>query len=184
MRKVIGILILAVVVGGYIWMASNRSNEAKDTTTSETQQETTEASNVEGIAERLDLDYPKEARAVVEIHNQLMGICYNDAMSDEELAEYVTTVRKIYSAEFNGLNSEENQIAQLKEEQTTRSQEGMQLVASEITETYVAKDDQGQEVTAEINVVHATNLGSTERTYYLVKENGLWKINGWEATKK
>ncbi len=183
MRKLVGALIIVAVVSGYIWMTKGQYKNEENTITQEAQKDDTVGAKIQAIDEKLDASYPSKAKDVVEIHNELMGICYKNKMSDSDIKDYVATIRKIYTKEFNDLNSEENQVAGLKQEQPTIGPEGMQLVVSEITETYVAKDDTGEEVGAEVNVRHTTNLGSMERTYFLSKEDGKWKINGWETAK-
>ena len=181
MRKVIGILMLVIVVGGYILMSKNQySNEAGNVTQQSQKGNNVEA-KLEEINQKIDSDYPADAKGVVELHNELMSVGYQYPMSDSEIEDYAMTIRKIYTQGFNDLNSEESQITELKKEHQNMKTDKMELVASEIIEIYVAKNDAGEDVSAEINVMHATSIGGTERTYFLSKENGLWKINGWET---
>lgn len=181
MRKVIGILMLVIVVGGYILMSKNQySNEAGNVTQQSQKGNNVEA-KLEEINQKIDSDYPADAKGVVELHNELMSVGYKYPMSDSEIEDYAMTIRKIYTQGFNDLNSEESQITELKKEHQNMKTDKMELVASEIIEIYVAKNDAGEDVSAEINVMHATSIGGTERTYFLSKENGLWKINGWET---
>lgn len=180
MRRVMGVLLLAVVVGGYVLMTKEQYSGTTNAASKPPHKQNIADGQIQEIANQIEKEYPSEVKKVVEIHNELMGICYKYSMEDKDIAEYVTTVRKLYSTEFKDLNSEKDQITKLKQEQVKLK--GMQLISSEITEAYIAKDDKGKEMSAQINVIHATNLGSAERTYYLIKEEGLWKINGWEAT--
>ncbi|MBP3888456.1 MAG: hypothetical protein J6F30_12570 [Cellulosilyticum sp.] len=182
MKKLIGVVAIVVVVGGYIFMTKSKYN-TDEITASQSKQEATGNARIGEIEKIIDSNYPTEAKEIVQLHNDLMGVCYKYPMNYQEIKAYTTTIRKIYSQEFKDLNSEENQIAQLKKERETMGKESVELVASDITETYVAKDDSGEEVSAEINVIHATNAGSTRRTYFLIKENGMWKINGWEVAQ-
>ena len=182
MRKAIGVLMIVVVVGGYIWMT--RSQYSKEEVVAEQAHKATKVGEqIEEIQKTIKSQYPSNPKEVVEMHNKLMGICYKNTLSDKEIKTYAETVRQLYAIEFNELNSQDSQISALEEEQKAIGTEGMQLVTSEITETYIAKDNKGAENTAEVNVMHVTNLGSTERTYFLIKENNEWKINGWETAK-
>lgn len=183
MRKAIGVLIMVGVVGGFVCMMTKdtSSNEATQTTASETTVYKNASSAISSMEKEIEENYPSTATAVVEMHNELMGVCYKYDMDDKDIEDYVKTIRKLYGSELLELNPEESQIAVLKEDYQNMKSETMELVTSKITEIYVAKNDEGQEVSAEINVTHATNLGSTNRTYYLNKENGLWKINSWET---
>ena len=109
-----------------------------------------------------------------------MEICYRYPMDEKDVEKYVKIIRQLYTNKFNELNAEEAQIAALNKERQTMSSEKMELVISEITGVYVAQNEKGEEISAEVNVMYATNLGGLSRTYLLTDENGVWKINGWE----
>ena len=186
MRKMIGVLMMvAVVVVGFLFMMNQSDTTTQEentkTVASETKTYKDAQSAIDSIKKQIEENYPTTAEGVVELHNELMGICYKYDMSDKDIENYVKTIRKIYASSLTEINPEADQIAQLKEERKTMSSEQMELITSKITEIYVAKNDSGKEVSAEINVAHATNLGGTNRTYFLSKEDGLWKINSWET---
>ncbi|MBE6023145.1 MAG: nuclear transport factor 2 family protein [Cellulosilyticum sp.] len=186
MKKGIGILVIVAIVGiSVVWMTMDRVSNEGDMkqAASGSSKEIDVKKEINQIADELNQEYPTEADQVVEIHNQLMGIAYKYPMDDEAIKSYVETIRELYSNEFKELNPQESQIEALKKEHETMSGEQMELVISEVTEVYVAQNDQGEAIGAEVNVLHATNQGSTVRTYLLTKEDGKWKINGWENEK-
>ena len=186
MRKTMGILLMVVVVGGFVWMIKDKLPIAEKTEaiTEQNPNKVDATKEIDKIAKQIKKDYPSDAEAVVELHNELMGICYRYSMNEKAVKSYVDTIRQLYSNKFKELNPEDAQIQALNKEYETMDTEQMELIASKITEIYVAQNDQGEEISAEVNVAHATNLGGTTRTYLLVKEDGLWKINGWETTKE
>lgn len=185
MRKVIGVLVLFVCVGGGIWMTINKMN----TTEKPTERKTTQAektndarSLIDEIDNKIENDYPEKVKGIIDIHNDLMEICYKYPMDETAIEHYTDTIRKIYSAEFLEINPKESQIEQLNKERQTMGEQNMELLASNIEDVYIAQDDKGEEVSAEVNVLHGTTKGSTARTYLLIKEDGIWKINGWKTT--
>lgn len=185
MRKMVAILLMIVVVGvGAFWMKNQMaSNEADGENTIASQSSDKKSSGekqIEAIDQQIESTYPEKPEDVIELHNQLMGICYKYRLDEEDIKQYVKTIRKIYSNAFEELNPEDSQVSAITKERQTMSQDEMELVASKITKIYIAQGENGEEVSAEVNVTHATNKGSSERIYYLVKEEGLWKINGWE----
>ena len=183
MRKLIGVLLMVVCVGGGIWMSFGRNGQFKE----DSEKRTLQSENVKSAAAKIDEidkeienNYPEKVKDVIEIHNELMAIAYKDPMDDDTVKKYVKTIRKIYGLEFLEMNPEEEQIKELNKERQTMSEQRMELIASNIDDVYVAQDDKGEEVSAEVNVLHGTNQGSLPRTYFLIKEDELWKINGWE----
>lgn len=183
MRKTIGVLLMVAVVGGFVWMMKDKLPVAEkaEVATNQNPKKVDATKEIDRIAKQIEKDYPSDAEAVVELHNELMGICYRYSMDEKDVKNYAHTIRQLYSNKFKELNPEETQIEALNKERETMGTEQMELITSKITEIYVAQDDQGEEMSAEINVAHATNLGGTVRTYLLIKEDGLWKINGWET---
>ena len=186
MRKLVGVLLIAVCVGGGIWMSLERMNQPSgDSDKQVTQNEASKSveAKIDEIDKKIENNYPEKVKEIVEIHNELMAIAYKYPMNEEEVKKYVSTVRKLYSLEFLEINPEAAQIEALDKERQSMSEENMELIASNIDEVYIAQDNEGEEVSAEVNVLHVTNQGSLERTYLLIKEEGLWKINGWETAK-
>lgn len=186
MRKLVGVLLIAVCVGGGIWMSWGKMNRPSgDSDKQATQNKASKSveAKIDEIDKKIEEHYPEKVKEIVEIHNELMAIAYKYPMNEEETEKYVKTIRKLYSLEFLEINPEEMQIEALNKERESMSEESMELIASNIDEVYIAQDNDGKEVSAEVNVLHATNQGSLERTYLLVKEEGLWKINGWENAK-
>ena len=186
MRKLVGVLLIAVCVGGGIWMSLERMKQPSGDSDKQVIQNKASKSveaKIDEIDKKIEGSYPEKVKEIVEIHNELMAIAYKYPMNEEETEKYVKTIRKLYSLEFLEINPEEMQIEALNKERESMSEESMELIASNIDEVYIAQDNDGKEVSAEVNVLHATNQGSLERTYLLVKEEGLWKINGWENAK-
>lgn len=193
MRKTVGVLIIILVIVSAVFTMKNRMNTKvgeESVGTQGTEEVITEGKNLSALEvigkvdKQLESKYPEKAEDLIELHNKLMDVGYKYSMNDEDVKQYVTTIRKMYSEKFKELNPEDGQVSLMIEDRKTMAGQEMELVASKITKIFVSKDDKDEAVNAEVNVLHATNKGSEERTYFLIKEEGMWKINGWETVKK
>lgn len=181
MRKVIGVLIIVFVIGVYILSMRGKiqsvQNESQGGETASVETYTTIAQ----IEKKIDTAYPEKPAQVAALHNELMKIFYSQLASNETIEDYARTIRKLYTTELQGLNSIESQVGDLKTEKAYTDSIELTLVVSEITEVYISKDQEGNEEEAEVNVRHVTSQGTLYRTYFLINEDGLWKINAWES---
>ena len=180
MRKVIGIFIIVIVIAVYIIAMGGKTQSNKEGTQNNVNTSVNSDRNITEIEKEIDTVYPEKPAKVVALHNELMKIFYSQNSTSEILEDYARAIRKIYSIELQNLNSLETQVKDLEAEKVYIDSIDMTLVASEIKEVYISKDDKGHENKAEVNVIHATNQGTLYRTYFLVNEEGLWKINAWE----
>lgn len=183
MRKVIGILIIVFVVGFYILSMGGKIHSIQNENQNEKTVSVETYTTIEQIDKKLDTAYPEKPAQVVALHNELMKIFYSQLPSNETIVDYARTIRKIYATEFQELNSVETQVSALETEKAYIDSVELNLVASEITEVYISKDQEGNEEEAEVNVRHVTNQGTLYRTYFLINEDGLWKINAWESNQ-
>ena len=187
MRKVIAGLIMICAVGFYvvhlmgIGEKDEKSNPAQN---QEVTKETEAAKTIEGYEKQLTNDYPEAPADIMTIYDELLEIAYGGKISEEELSQYVKVVRMMYSKGFNELNPEEKQLSGLMQELEQNKEKGVNIVASKIGQVYILKNEKGEETEATVTVAHATNTSSDERQYIFVKEDGLWKINGWKSTQK
>lgn len=178
MRKLIGVLIIVFVVGIYILSMRGKiqsvQNENKESVSEQTY------TTIAQIEKKIDTAYPEKPAHVVALHNEMMKIFYTPLTSNETLEDYARTIRKLYTTELQQLNSVEAQVSELETEKAYVESIELKLVVSEITEIYISKDQDGNEKEAEVNVRHVTSQGTLYRTYFLINEDGLWKINAWE----
>lgn len=180
MRKVIGILLMVICVAVYLISMRGKVQSDKVNHGGEAATSVSSEKKIAQIEKKIDTAYPDKPTEVIAIHNELMKIFYGNMSTSESLEDYARTIRKIYSTELQSLNSLETQIQDLEAEKEYIDATDITLVASEVKEVYVLKDEKGKETKAEVNVMHTTNQGSVNRTYFLVNEDGVWKINAWE----
>ena len=180
MRKIIGIFIMVLVIGIYVIAMRGRGQNDKSATQKETVTSIDGYKNITQIEEKIDTAYPEKPAEVVALHNGLMKIFYSQIPTGETLEDYARTIRKLYSTELQNLNLIETQVRDLETEKAYIESTDITLVASQIKEIYISKSGEGGEEKAEVNVMHTTNQGTLYRTYFLINEEGLWKINSWE----
>lgn len=189
MRKTVGVLLMILVIVAAVFTMKNRMSTKGDGSQATegiivNEKNLGASEMINKVEKQLETKYPEKAEDLIELHNKLMDVGYKYSMDDAVIKQYVTTIRKMYSERFKEINPEEDQVSFMSEERKTMAGQNMELVASKVTKVFVSKDDKGEAINAEINVMHTTNMGSVDRTYFLIKEEGMWKIDGWEAMKE
>lgn len=180
MRKVVGVLLMGIVVGGFVLSRKSMFTNQDAFMGNSHQKEVNHDKKILEIEEAIQKEYPGMPEDVIEVHNELMKVFYGADIGEEAVYDYARTIRLLYASDFLDLNSLEKQVADLKSERETLTTLKLELVVSKIEEIYLLKDEEGNESEAEVYVKHTTNQGSINRIYDLVKEDGLWKIKSWE----
>ncbi len=182
MGKVIGIVLVVVVLIAAVFIFSGRISE-NTTFNSKIQKSSHNVQKeLDNISDSLKDEYPATPDEVINTHNQLMKVLYNPAATEKNIDDYVMAIRKLYSKELLAMNTVEDQVATLTKEKSDDATNQLEIITNEIKKTYIVKDNEGNDTSAEINVLHLTNQGSINRTYFLVMEDGKWKINSWLNT--
>lgn len=164
MRKGIMIGVMILIVIGYIFMVRGKF-------------ETNETSIQEQVTpEQIVEKMPETPEDLILAHNRLMKMSYNSQTKEEDIPELVEAMRKLYSQEFLALNTAEGQEEVLREELLLNGVSKLYLLDSKLE--YIKYNEKEDE--AEAVVLHQTTKGDQTRTYDLIKEDGIWKIHGWE----
>lgn len=133
----------------------------------------------------LDKQYPKDARDVVKLHCRFLKALYNEELEKEDIQTLNEQVRKLFSADLLAENPEESQMEALITDINKFHADGRTYISYEV--------DSGN------NVLYTTTNGKDyamlyvncklrengktkdiQEQYLLVKENDLWKIQGWQ----
>lgn len=181
MRKVIALLIMMAAVGFYSFHIMNVGSDKKDTESSQVTANDSVEEKLNKYEEEIQNNYPDTPTKVMQLYNRLLDIAYSGQMTDEETGQYVKVVRMLYSDAFAGLNPEEVQLEGLLADLENNKKQDAHIVVSTVGEVYVLQDEKGEQTEAAVTVEHAMNHSGVQRQYLLVKENGKWKINGWES---
>lgn len=133
----------------------------------------------------LDNQYPKTARDVAKLHCRFLKSLYNEELEKEDIQVLNGQVRKLFSADLLAENPEETQMEALTTDINKFHADGRTFIS--------------YEVDSENNVLYTTTNGKDyamlyvncklrengktkdiQEQYLLVKENDLWKIQGWQ----
>lgn len=135
---------------------------------------------IKEVKEQLTSAYPKTAEEVIEYHNKIMNYQYSRYMQEEYVKPAVEIVRMLYSKEILGLNLVESQEESLLKEIQANQQQSVFILQSKIISTRY----DSEETTAVVKVIHSTNIKDMTREYMLIKEDGNWKISGWNSVEE
>lgn len=195
MRKVVAGLIMVGIIGFYVFHLMNvgKGEESTQNKTQEVNHEENKSTKKEHGAKgkktleeyksELEKEYPSTPGEVMAIYNELLEVAYDGTMTEEETAIYVKIVRMFYTEAFKSINPEETQLKNLKHELEYNKENAIRMVTSSVGPIYILTDGNGNETQAYITVTHAMNVKSDVRKYLFCKENGYWKINGWESVQ-
>ncbi len=175
MKKILVILVMGVII--LVYSLSVRNAGKSQTTEVQKADILTE---IEDIKTGLEENYPSSAREVVEKHSELMALAYSSKMTDEAATSYAETIRMLYADKLNQLNPVEAQVARILSEREENQEKPFIVIKSEVLDVTIVKEKEADSDSAQVDVVHKTNQAPVTRKYYLVQENGKWKISTWE----
>lgn len=173
MRKGFAILIMLLVCSVYVISIKQDpkgSNEKKGSVDLNKQ-----ISKLEILNAEIQQNYPSTPKAVIEANNRIMSYHFSKDMTPEEVGIAVDTLRLLYSKELLELNDRQQQIDQLTLEILNTQLEEAYLEESTI-DTIEFVDD----YLTIVEVSYHLSSGKNLRTYYVIRENGQWKIHSWE----
>lgn len=176
MKKLLVILIMLLLCVGYFY-AVRANNPQKKYAQREIQKI---EQGIKEVKEQLTSAYPKTAEEVIEYHNKIMNYQYSRYMQEEYVKPAVEIVRMLYSKEILGLNLVESQEESLLKEIQANQQQSVFILQSKIISTRY----DSEETTAVVKVIHSTNIKDMTREYMLIKEDGNWKISGWNSVEE
>ena len=182
MKKLCVSLFMMVIIGVYIVSMKNVGKDTNDMSgNKDVNISQNTSARLKELGEKIKQDYPDAPKAVIQMHNEFMGIGYSSQMSKEDIPSYIEKIRPLYSEELKELNSVEVQTAEFIAEIDKNLEDSFIIISSQIGDVTIIKDsDEEEPKIAEVMVKHSSNQGDLVRTYRLVKENEQWKINSWE----
>lgn len=177
MKKIIAVLVMGVIIAIYCFSLKGVGEEEQDKVISLPVSE-----RLQAIKQSLEESYPGTPKEVIEKHNEIMLIGYSSEIKDGDFTAYAETLRVLYSKRLQEVNPIELQVSGLISERLKNEDHPLIMIDNQILDTTIIKNVQEtQEDSAEITVKHGTNKGSITKTYRLIKEDGLWKIQSWET---
>lgn len=176
---IIAVLAACVILACYIRLTNQSKNSAEDAEENMTEVE---------ILKQYDMqnDYPSTARDVVKLQCRFMKSIYNESLEESDLSKLNEQTRVLYAGELLNENPKSEQFANLK-----RDVEDFQS-ASKIYVNYTVDSENNvkysKENGQEYAIVYVTcgikesgNTNAVVAEYVLLKEDGQWKILGWQS---
>lgn len=198
MKKMIGVLtvllICAMVFAVYIGFQvrnEQMKNEGTETGTGTVNEgdniekwdddvKSTNEDYIEIMSRDMATDYPTSYLDLMEYYNKMVVYMYSGQATEEEIKNLVDRERTIYSQEILLMNTYEEQLAYAIEDVESFTQDENKIMSSEILEIFETNLENDM---VEIRVLYrVTKTGNSDMQYYLIKENGLWKIHSFRAT--
>lgn len=181
-------LLAVAAIGGYYQFMKRQQMS------SEVKTPTTELEKL--IAKDLEVGYPETPTEVMKLWGRLNQCIYNTNVTDEEFAQLMKQLRKMYSTDLLEVNSEDDQLKKLQSEVEQFKDDKKKIVSySAETGSAVQYKTINDRECAYIKISYFMNTGGrsyakTYQDFILVKQDGQWKILGFqngeqeEATKE
>ena len=181
-KKRVGVALLVVaavlIVGMFAFVAYRTPKSAEDTT------QLTEKDEL--MYKNISADYPKTPREVVKLYNRYILLLYGsqgEELTEEEIDTLAQQMRGLYDEELLALNSEETQLASLKQELAAYQKDQKVMIQTNVCSSNdVEYIDIGDASGAHVQVSYFVKAGNKEftRVYqqFLLRrdEQGEWKI--------
>lgn len=180
MRKAIALVVMIVVCSIYFVAMNHAGEEKQVATTDNTLVENIKVQDVRledirDTIQEIEEAYPSTPKALIEMHNDIMGLQYGENVISELTEETMKALRMLYSKELISLNDSNRQLELLAAELKHNKEVGIYLVGSTIESIAFPTPD-----TALIEIMHEMTRESQKRQYTLIKQEGLWKIHSWK----
>lgn len=176
---VIIVLVALIVLGIYIHITNKSKNSAQ-----QAEKNMTEAT----VLMQLDLEnqYPKTVRDVVKLHCRILKCIYNEELQEKDLKILNDQIRQLLAEELLEENEESEQFAELLNEIGNFQSAGKRFIsyAIDAEENVEYKEVNGVEyaiVYVTCNIKEGKTTDALQEEYLLVKEDGQWKILGWQG---
>lgn len=173
------VLLAVVIIGFYFYLTNQSKNSDKQAEENMTELQ---------MLRQYDLEnqYPKTVREVVKLHCRLLKCIYNGELEENDLEALNAQARQLFAEELLSENEEKEQFADLMKEVEDFRNSGKIYVSYiiDIEDDIQYKTAEGIDF-AMLNVTCNIREGGTtngiKEQYLLVKEDGQWKILGWQG---
>ena len=185
---IIMVIVAAVLIGGYVFMTSQRGRETEQSLENETAKEMTAVQKI--IAEAPYKEYPATPVQVVKYYNEITKCFYNEKYSDQELTSLSMLSRTLFDQELKNQQSDVDYLVALQADIEVFKASNITIydsVVSPSTEVEYFTHD-GYECArlySTYTLKSGTVYQSTKEVYILRKdEEGRWKILGFDMVKR
>lgn len=175
---IIGV-VLAVLVIGYYFHLSNKTQKPAE--------EVVESTQVQNVLMRdLEKNYPPTPKEVLKYFNEISMCFYNEKYTDDELKQLAVKIQGIYDTELIANKSQEQYIEDLQNdivEMKTNDQSisSYQLPASTDVEFFSEDGDSCARMYCTYSIRQGTSMIQSRLVFIMRQdEDKHWKILGWD----
>ena len=180
----IGLVLIALVVGYYFYLSNRKPKEAAEDT------ETTVSAVQKLLLKNIDDDYPPTPREVLKLYSDITVCFYSEDYTDEELTQLALQIEKLYDEELIANNTPDQYQKNLRWDIKTMKDKNLRVTSYSVASaTDVDYFDAGGRSWARLSCTYTirsgTEAGLAREIFLLRKDDmGHWKIYGWEAAKE
>ena len=180
----IGLVLIALVVGYYFYLSNRKPKEAAEDT------ETTVSAVQKLLLKNIDDDYPPTPREVLKLYIDITVCFYSEDYTDEELTQLALQIEKLYDEELIANNTPDQYQKNLRWDIKTMKDKNLRVTSYSVASaTDVDYFDAGGRSWARLSCTYTIRSGKEAglaREIFLLRKDdmGHWKIYGWEAAKE
>ena len=180
----IGLVLIALVVGYYFYLSNRKPKEAAEDT------ETTVSAVQKLLLKNIDDDYPPTPREVLKLYSDITVCFYSEDYTDEELTQLALQIEKLYDEELIANNTPDQYQKNLRWDIKTMKDKNLRVTSYSVASaTDVDYFDAGGRSWARLSCTYTIRSGKVAglaREIFLLRKDdmGHWKIYGWEAAKE
>lgn len=180
----IGLVLIALVVGYYFYLSNRKPKEAAEDT------ETTVSAVQKLLLKNIDDDYPPTPREVLKLYSDITVCFYSEDYTDEELTQLAQQIEKLYDEELIANNTPDQYQKNLRWDIKTMKDKNLRVTSYSVASaTDVDYFDAGGRSWARLSCTYTIRSGKEAglaREIFLLRKDdmGHWKIYGWEAAKE
>ena len=180
----IGLVLIALVVGYYFYLSNRKPKEAAEDT------ETTVSAVEKLLLKNIDDDYPPSPREVLKLYSDITVCFYSEDYTDEELTQLALQIEKLYDEELIANNTPDQYQKNLRWDIKTMKDKNLRVTSYSVASaTDVDYFDAGGRSWARLSCTYTIRSGKEAglaREIFLLRKDdmGHWKIYVWEAAKE
>lgn len=180
----IGLVLIALVVGYYFYLSNRKPKEAAEDTG------TTVSAVQKLLLKNIDDDYPPTPREVLKLYSDITVCFYSEDYTDEELTQLALQIEKLYDEELIANNTPDQYQKNLRWDIKTMKDKNLRVTSYSVASaTDVDYFDAGGRSWARLSCTYTIRSGKEAglaREIFLLRKDdmGHWKIYGWEAAKE
>lgn len=180
-RVVVAVCILAVMLVGFYYYLTHKSNAGSEDDTKITKSQ-------QVLMRNLESNYPPSPKEVVKYYCDITQCFYNEEHTETEIEELGRQIQKLYDIELVENQTEELYLENLKVDILSMSENVISSYSlpSSTDVDYFSKDGYDwARLYCNFNIRKGTDIISTVEQFLLRKdENGRWKIYGWKLVEE